>query len=473
MMRRKGFDIPDGDGGMEDANEQELEKLVRESGELFDNDNADGNGDKTQDLSAVFIPREEKFEFTEELKESSLSANALPIAAASEDTYTHEDEESLDEETVSAEAERVKQPPPTKSTGNSKKTGGGIYVAVIAVCLLLSLWLLVINSREAEPPQTENSDAYSEPSVDTYDGTATPPTVTAEEIYHRQKSSSVTVCIYSENGAEYLSGTVIWDDGFVVTVCGDIPDAKRVEIVSANGKNHAVEIIGYDTTADIALLKCDADGLVPIERQDAAMLGAGTRLYAIGTAEDARFGGSLFEGVVSFEERTVEIFRNGDNTRRAVTVGVGGLSCDTLLGSPVYDQHGRAIAMLWGGTEGDIGLVVPMERVLAVAEFFKNGEIPDKSTLACIAYGTPSLGVIGENYSDNGTFGVLIKDFISPVCDAALKLRRDDVIVAINEAPAIDTQTVKQTVYGFRSGDVVEIHVLRDAQLLSFFVKLD
>ncbi len=470
-MRRKGFDIPEGDGGMEDANEQELEKLVKENGELFDKDNADRNGDKTQELSAVFIPREEKIEFTEELTESPVSANALPIAAASEET--HEDEESFDEETVSDEDEDVGQPPSKKSKGNAKKRGGGVYFAVIAICLLLSLGLLVINSREAELPQIENTESDKESSVDASDDTALPSSITAEEIYLMQKNSSVTVCIYLENSVEYLSGTVIWNDGFVVTVCGGIPDAKRVEIVSADGKNHTAEVIGYDATADVALLKCDAEGLTPIETQDEEVLRVGTRLYAIGTAEDARFGGSLFEGIVSFEERTVEIFRDGENTRRAVTVGVGGLSCDTLLGSPVYDPYGRAVAMMWGGTDGDIGLVIPMERVLAVAEFFRNGEIPDKSTLACIAYGTPSLGVIGENYSDNGTVGVLIKDFSSPVSDAALKLRRDDVIVAINEAPAIDTQTVKQTVYGFRSGDVVEIHVLRDAQLLSFFVKLD
>ena len=113
-----------------------------------------------------------------------------------------------------------------------------------------------------------------------------------------------------------------------------------------------------------------------------------------------------------------------------------------------------------------------MERVIAVAEFYRNGEIPDRETLACIAYGAPSLGIRGENYSENGTVGVIIRDFVSPVCDAALKLRKDDVIVQINDIPIKDTQTVKQTVYAYRAGDTVEIHVARDSQLLSFFVEL-
>lgn len=469
MMRRKGFGVPDCDGGIEDANEQELERLVREDGQLFDNDHADRDGDKTQDLSAVFDSNED----IAGQKLSPVPASTLPTATVSEESDIHEDEEVADEEEKTPQEDKGQQPPPQKNTIPHKGRGGGIYVAVIAICLLLSLALLVMNSRETENLPVVHTESDTKTDTNSYADTVSSSAIAAEDIYFKQKSSSVTVCVYFKEGTEYLSGTVVWDDGSVVTVCGGIPQAERVEVVSADGKIYTAEVLGFDGVADIALLRCEGEGLEPIEQEDITHLQAGTRLYAIGTAEDARFGGSLFEGVVSFEERCVEIFGSDGNTRRAITVGVGGLSCDTLRGCPVYDEYGRAVAMLWGGTDGAVGLVVPMTRVLAVADFFRHGEVPDKSTLACIAYGAPSLGVVGENYAEGETVGVLIKDFSSPVCDSALKLRKNDIIISINGIPTKDTQAVKQTVYGFRMGDVVEIHVMRDSQILSFFVELE
>ena len=473
MMRRKGFGVPPCDGGMEDVNEQELERLVKEEGQLFDKNYADEDGDKTQTLSAVFDSEDKTEEKSGGRDISPVPSNALPTATDFEDAGADEGEqEEVSTEEQETPQEENSSQPPLQNTNSSKRRGGGLYVAVIAICLLVSLALLVLNRREEQSLPIEDTQTQTDAATALPD-TAPSSTVTAEQIYSAQKGSSVTVCVYSGDGTQYLSGTVVLDGGCVVTVCANIPQAERVEIVSADGKAYTAEVMGFDSTADVALLRCEGDNLVPISQEDMGTLQAGTRLYAIGTAEDARFGGSLFEGVVSFEERTVEIFGNGDNTRRAVTVGVGGFACDTLRGSPVYDGYGRAVAMVWGSTEGAVGLIVPMTRVLAVAQFFREGETPDRSTLACIAYGAPVLGVIGENYSEEDTVGVIIKDFTSPVCDAALKLRKNDVIVGINEVPATDTQTVKQTVYGFRAGDTVEIHVFRDSQLLSFFVELE
>lgn len=469
MMRRKGFGIPANDGGMEDANEQELEKLVKE---VFYKDHADRNGDKTQKLSAIFNTDEETGERAEEKMPSPTFANSLPTV--SEEVTPRQEERFVEEETDAfVDEDDGDSPRYTKSTGRSKGHRGGIYVAVTLTCLFISLALLVFNSREVETPSLDSTPLGTTTNTDAHTEAAPSSVITAEEIYLTQKNSSVTVCVYLKGGMEYLSGTVIWDGGYVVSVCSGISNAERVEIVSSDGKAYAAEVLGFDRTADLSLLKCESGELTPIERQDTVVLSAGERLYAIGTQKDTRFGGSLFEGVVSFEERCVELFDSEGNSRRAVTVGVGGLSCDTLRGSPVYDEYGRGVAMLWGDTEGDIGLVVPMTRVLAIAEFFRNGEIPDNNTLACIAYTTPSLGIVGENYSDGKTVGVLIKEFTSPVCDSALKLRKNDVMVSINGVAVKDTQSVKQTVYGFRTGDVVEIHVIRDSQLLSFLVELE
>ena len=472
MIRRRTFGVPSGEGGMEDANEQELERLIKEDGRFFDKAYADKDGDETQPLSASFDLKEETDKNNEEQGLEPVSSSGLPTSVVENEENKESEEQTYEGEQEPPEAEDNQEQasqPPSQNRGRR----GGVYVAVIAICLFLSVALLVLNSLKTdELPSDENTVENTDTTSDIFTDTEQNFLTTAEQIYSAQKNSSVTVCLYLEDGKEYRSGTVVLDGGCVVTVCENISEAERIEIVSAEGKSYTAEVMGYDVTADIALLKCEGEGLTPVWSEGANSLGAGARLYAIGTASDARFGGSLFEGVVSFEERTVEIFSSDGSTRRAVTVGVGGFSCDTLRGCPVYDESGRAVAMVWGDADASVGLVIPMERVIAVAEFYRNGEIPDRETLACIAYGAPSLGIRGENYSENGTVGVIIRDFVSPVCDAALKLRKDDVIVQINDIPIKDTQTVKQTVYAYRAGDTVEIHVARDSQLLSFFVEL-
>ena len=470
MIRKKVFGIPEFDGGIEDANEQELERLAGEDGRLFDKHNGDKDGKAEQSLSPSFVSEDKELSKEETKGESTEGESASPRESGPLPAVIYSEQRANDEtdraERDSTERERERPCPRVKK----RRRQGGVYVAVIVICLLLSLALLAMSYNSSE--EVASVESLSEMTATDSETEESVLYNSAEKIYSLQKSSSVTVCIYLEDSVEYLSGTVLMDGGYVVTVCDGIYEAERVEIVSSDGKSRSAELLGYDAVADIALLGCDGEGLVPVESTDGYTFQAGDRLYAIGTAEDARFGGSLFEGVVSFEERTVEVFGQS-GTRRAITVGVGGFFCDTLRGCPVYDEQGRAVAMMWGGTSGSVGLIVPMSRVLAVAECFRDGEAPDKSTLACIAYGTPVLGVIGENYSDGETVGVLIKDFTSELCDAALKLRRDDVLLRIDGRSVQSTYDVKQTVYGYRAGDTVEIHVLRDSQILSFFVELD
>ena len=460
MIRKKGFGVFGFEGWTEDANEQELERLVKEDGRLFDKDHGDKDGSAEQPLSPSFISEDKKHSDGEKIIFVSPEGQ-LPAAV-----YSKSQAKECDDGTEI----KKEGTPSTSGHGSRRKKRGGIYVAVIAICMLLSVILLMfdISDEGEEISGVDTEEKVSEES----DVELTDIQIGAEAIYSSRKNSSVTVLVYLEDGVEYLSGTVVMDGGYVVTVCDNVHNARKIEIVSADGDSRVAALLGYDTVADIALLSCDGDGLVPALSPEEYTFRAGDRLYAIGTAGDARFGGSLFEGVVSFEERTVEVF-DQSGTRRAITVGMGGAFCDTLRGCPVYDEQGSAVAMIWGRTSDSVGLIVPLSRVVAVAKCFREGDAPDSEILACIAFGAPSLGVIGENYSDGEVSGVLIKDFSSALCDSALKLRRDDVLVRIDGSDVKSTRDVKQKIYEYRAGDIVEVYVLRNSQLLSFFVELD
>lgn len=482
MIRRKRVDISHANGGgMEDVNEQELAKSTDEQ-QFFGESDADGDSAEEPSSSASACeeavadkqekpPEEIKLpvsvpEPSEIVEIPAPEEESIPDADSSEEEIPDEEENDSEEN----------QPPDEDEPLPRRRGGSGrIYVAIIAICLVLSLILSVLSfmDRSQEPPETEAGETVTdtEETAPMTDNNAE--ALSAIGIYQARKKTSVTVTATTSEGKIYLSGTAVLGSGHIATVYSGVANADRVEVTLSDGKTYAATVIGGDATVDLALLKTDAVGLEYVELSETASFEAGKRVYAIGTAEEAQFGGSLFEGVVSFGERSLELSDTDGEFRRATAVQIGGFGDRALCGSPVFDEYGAAVAMVWnGGDDTSVALALPLDRVITVLEFFKNGEIPTAQALKTIAYTAPSLGIVGQNGSVGEVYGVVISDFSTPSCDAAVQLRKGDLIFKIGETVTADTVAVKQAIWAFAPGDKVEVHVIRDDQQLSYFIEL-
>ncbi len=473
MMRRKMSDLPSSHGGMEDVNEQEL---ARATGEQFFGESKEDT-DKAEEL---FVPSfDSAFENIkkEEIPLPVIQKEPEGIVEVDKTEQPEEEikQEEVDEPTEESEDNIPSENPP-EPRRKPKQKGEKLYIGIIAVCLVLAVVLSLFSAYGTREP-LNGEDEESEEETQSEEPAPTPITpsgdiLSAQEIYRTKRNMSVTVTAIKSGNKEVFSGTAVFSDGYIATVYEAISEAERIEVTLSDGSTHAAAVVGGDSLTDIALLKTEG---LELEYAQAASVSfeAGKRLYAIGTAEQIQFGGSLFEGVVAFGERTVELLGEGERLRRATAVQVGSFCDAALRGSPVFDEQGNAVAMVWGLTDGgSVGLVLPLERVLAVAEFFKNGEAPTLEVLRTIAYTAPSLGISGQNGMAGDVCGVIINDFSEPTCDAAIKLRRGDVIVKIGEVLTPDTAAVKEAIYTMAPNDKVEVHVVRGEQRLSYFVTL-
>ena len=473
MIRRKNVDSS-ADGIMEDVNEQELARVTRER-QFFGESKEDGDGAE-EPIPSSFSSEEEENECLDGQKESE----TFPVIVPENTRLTQAKENKENEEAdLGEQADVGSEPPSDGGTGEEvsvprgEKKGRG-YVVIIAVCLALSLALsfgaLTDKGDEKEPPsyfETELSEAESDGGVAETDGEV----FSAVSVYEKRKAASVTVTAVKGDEKSCFSGMSVFGGGYVATVSRGVADADRVEITLTDGRTFAAAVIGADDTVDLALLKSDAEELEAPETSS-AVFDTGKRLYAIGTAETAQFGGSLFEGVVAFGERTVEL-DGGDAPRRATAIQVGGFNDPLLCGSPVYDESGTAVAMVWSSEKDSaVALALPLERVMAVMEYFRDGLSPSREVLKAIAYTAPSLGIVGQNGTLDELCGVLITDFSDASCDAAVKLRRGDLIFKIGDSVTADTASVKEAICAFSAGDKVEVFVVRNGQRLSFFVEL-
>src|SRR5215510_9369738 len=68
------------------------------------------------------------------------------------------------------------------------------------------------------------------------------------------------------------SGVVISHDGFIVTSAHVVARAQRIRASFADGSAFRAEVVGSDPLSDLAVLRAEADRLVPAELGDAARL---------------------------------------------------------------------------------------------------------------------------------------------------------------------------------------------------------
>ena len=469
--------------GMEDVNEQELAKDT-DGRQLFDSTDADKDSSEEQSLSASFSDdakngrESEPVERAEQDGEGA-SEISLPLLVPEKTEIVEippaEEQSEIGDEPEEQPRREEPQKPPQKRQNESHRSGGGwLYIAVIALCLITAIALLAMSMMKKAPEQeTESEDTVFtyEQSPDS-DTAETVEKLSAEQIYGACRSSSVTVTAVTPEGEKHISGTAVFGDGYVATVYSGVAQAITIEITDQDGKRYPAQMVGGNQTVNLALLKTYSETLGYVEKLSTADFQTGNKLYAIGTASEAQYGGSLCEGVVAFGERALEIIQ-GDTVRRATAVQLSGFNDSSLCGSPVFNEKGQAVALVWSSRTGEaVSLALPMERVLNVLEYIKNGEEPAAEALKSIAYMAPSLGIIGENYSEGDIYGVRVTDFSTPSCDAAIQLRRNDIIIKVNDTLTPDTSSIKEAIYALAPEDKVEIFFIRDGQQLSYIVEL-
>jgi S1-C subfamily serine protease len=102
------------------------------------------------------------------------------------------------------------------------------------------------------------------------------------------------------------SGVIIDRDGYVVTNRHVIEGASQLAVALPAGTLHLTRVIGTDPESDIALLKIDVDGLLPITPADINDVAVGDVVLAVGNP--LGIGQTVTQG-------TVAVQRNGPADR--------------------------------------------------------------------------------------------------------------------------------------------------------------
>jgi len=155
------------------------------------------------------------------------------------------------------------------------------------------------------------------------------------------------------------SGVVLTPDGYLLTSAHVVAGRDRIGRASfVDGREISFSIVGSDPLSDLAVLRAEADDLLPAMLGDAAQLRVGQLVVAIGNPHG--FAGSITAGVVSALGRSLPA-RSGRALRMIDNV----IQTDAALnpgnsGGALVDSFGRVVGVNTAVAGIGLGLAVPI-----------------------------------------------------------------------------------------------------------------
>ncbi len=186
-----------------------------------------------------------------------------------------------------------------------------------------------VEASKDDPKKTNETDKKA-------DGDPAP-TRTVAEIAAAVRKSVVVVTHTGRDGRQAGLGTgfVVGENGLIATNLHVIGQARAIGVQTADGKRYQVtEVVASDRLLDLALIRVDAKGLIPLPLGDSEKLEQGAPIVAVGNPRGLKH--SVVSGVVS-GRRTID---GKPMIQIAIPIEPGN------SGGPLLDMQGRVQGIL-------------------------------------------------------------------------------------------------------------------------------
>ena len=281
------------------------------------------------------------------------------------------------------------------------------------------------------------------------------------------------------------SGSVLDQEGHVLTNYHVIEGAKQVKVTLFNGETYDAQLIGADPVYDIAVLRVTAprELLFPVELGDSSPLRVGQNVYAIGNP----FGleRTMTTGIISSLNRSLPS-RSGRTMKSIIQI-------DAALnrgnsGGPLLDSRGRLIGMNTAiashtGENTGVGFAIPVNTISRVVpQLVQNGRVirPDLGitrvlqTEQGLVIATLTPGGPAERAGLRGFRIIKHQRRFGPFVNDEIQIDRDyaDLIVAIDGQPVKSADDLLSAIERRQPGEETVVTVIREGSQVNVGVVL-
>ena len=251
------------------------------------------------------------------------------------------------------------------------------------------------------------------------------------------------------------TGIIIDPRGYILTNYHVVEGVSNIQVSLADGKNTTARLISHDPKTDLAVIRVEAKEPMPVIRFGTSCdLMKGEQVIAIGNAYG--YEHTVTRGIISALHRNVQVSdeqKYNDLIQSDASINPGN------SGGPLLNIDGEVIGInvaVRVGAQG-IGFAIPIDEALDVAARLMSIERLEQT----------SHGIVGKTRCepDHREFVVGNVRPESPAGKAGLKA--GDVISAIGTHQVESALDVELALLGTRTGQEVEIEVVRGSQPLA------
>ena len=300
--------------------------------------------------------------------------------------------------------------------------------------------------------------------------------MTPAEVYAANVNSTVGITTtvttnfwgFQSSSAASGSGFIITDDGYILTNYHVIEDSNSITVSLYNGETYDAALIGYDESNDIAVLKVEAEDLVPVVLGDSDNLNVGDSVVAIGNPlGELTF--TLTSGAISAKDRKVtlssSVTMNLLQTDCAINSGNSGGALFNLYGEVIGVTNAKYSSSSSSEASIDnIGFAIPINSIMNIVE-----SIIEKGYISKPYVGISVMDVSAETQQYGIPAGAAVQSVAEGSPAEQAGLQRGDVITAVN-GTAMDSNALVDCVGASEVGDRLVMSVYRQGTTMEITV---
>ena len=303
--------------------------------------------------------------------------------------------------------------------------------------------------------------------------------LTIPEIAKKCSPSAVAITaksnMYGFSATSLGSGFIISEDGYVVTNHHVIENASSITVILSDKTEIEATLIGSDSLSDLAVLKIEHDGLVPMEIGNSDDVIVGESVVAIGAPAGLTFAGSVTDGIVSGINRDIAITDSyGRVQKRMTLIQTNATINKGNSGGPLINSRGQVIGIntlkLNSSDYEGIGFSIPINGAMNIInQLIENGKVSDRSDDFVTGGGTIGITQYANVSKQESEYygipqGLMVIQISKDSNAAKAGLRRGDIIIAYNDTDVKTSDDINNLKSKNKAGDEVTLRVYRDGE---------
>lgn len=363
----------------------------------------------------------------------------------------------------------------------ARRPGWAALLSTALAAALLASGITVGVSHVVTDPapvqaQGQTSDAVTQ--------TVSTPIESWEGVASKVQDTVVSIMTRTDTGGDAGSGVILDNHGNILTNHHVIRAANTIQVQLADGRIYPAKVRGADPATDLAVITLQH---APVKTITAAQFADSTKLKVgqpvVAVGNPLGLSHTVTTGVVSALNRPVTtrtIIDQGPFQQVAAKVITNAVQIDASInpgnsGGPIFDANGKVIGISSSiatlgeeGAGGSIGLgfAIPANLASRVAgDLIKNG-------VAEHAFMGVQVGD-GEAKVDGAIRAGALLGHIEPGSPAAKsQLQEGDVVVAVNDQPVSNANSLVGYVRQYASGQTITVRFVRAGTMHSADVTL-